>query len=410
MVFKCQSDSFLKEFTSKVVSCNEGKLVTVVDGKEQTLNGYEVILDDTILFPEGGGQPADHGVINDSKVLHVKRVADKAIHFVDKPLKVGDEAKQNVNWVRRFDHMQQHSGQHLLSAIIERDYGFDTVSWYLGEHVSYIELDTPSFDSKQIESTENKVNELIQLALKVTVEVYQSVEEIKDKNVDIGGLPDDHVGDIRVVKIDGIDNNKCCGTHVTNISQLQVIKLLGTEKSKRKNKVLLHFLVGDRVIKRLDTCLNRESQLTVLLKNNAVEHVNLVDKLLKNVKILTKDLQTVLKELVVFEAAKFTAISPQPKYYILHRKEAEADFMQSFIKEVGPTDTLFFLSVGDDKTTGNILMRGTESVVSELSEKVLELLNGKGVVKQNCLNAKVTNMKGRSKVATYLNEYFKKSD
>ncbi|KAF5303349.1 hypothetical protein FQR65_LT08262 [Abscondita terminalis] len=409
MVFKCQSDSFLKEFTSTVVSCTEAKLTTIIDGKEQTVDGYEVILNDTILFPEGGGQPADHGLINDSQVLHVKRVGDKAVHFVDKFLEIGVEAKQNVNWERRFDHMQQHSGQHLLSAIIETDYGFDTLSWYLGEQVSYIELDTPSFDSQQILETENKCNELIRSALNVTVDVYQTVEEVKAKNVCyVSGLPDDHVGDVRVVKIDGIDNNKCCGTHVTNTSQLQVIKLLGTEKSKRKNKILLHFLVGNRVIQRLDTCLKREAQLTVILKNNAVEHVNLVDKLLKNVKVVTKDLQTVLKELVIFEAAKFKAIAPQPKYYILHRKEGEADFMHSFIKEVGPTDTLFFLSVGDDKTTGSIMLRGNDTAVLELSKTVLELLDGKGVVKNNCLNAKVTNMKARNKVATYLNDYFNK--
>ncbi|KAF5273247.1 hypothetical protein FQA39_LY07578 [Lamprigera yunnana] len=406
MVFMCQNDSFLKEFTSKTVSCTKAQLLTHIDGKEHFLDGFDAIFEDTILFPEGGGQPSDHGFANESKVLHVKRVGDKAVHFIDKSLTVGDDVKQIVDWERRFDHMQQHSGQHLISAIIERDFGFDTVSWYLGEQVSYIELDTPQFDLKQIEDTERKANEYIRAALKVYVEVFKSREEIKD--TDISGLPDDHVGDIRVVKIDGIDNNKCCGTHVTNLSQLQAVKFLGTEKSKRKNQILVNFLVGNRILQRLDACLNREQQLTVLLKNNAVDHPNLVDKLVKNTKTLTKDIQSVLKELVVFEVEKFKAIVPQPTYYILHRKEADSDFLQSFIKGIGISETLFFLSVGDDKAIGNIMMRGNENIVQELSNKVLELLDGKGVVKKNCLNAKVANMKGRTKVAGFLKEYFKK--
>lgn len=404
MVFKCQSDSFLKEFTSKVVSCTEAKLVTSIHGKEQTVDGYEVILDDTILFPEGGGQPSDHGFINTSKVYQVKRVGDKAVHFVDNPLNKGEDARQLVNWERRFDHMQQHSGQHLISAVIEQEFGCQTVSWYLGEQVSYIELDTPTFDSCQIQQVENRVNELIRAAKPVRVEVYKSASEVK--HMDISGLPDDHVGDVRVIIIDGIDTNMCCGTHVTNLSQLQVVKMLGTEKSKRKNQLLLHFLVGTRVLQRLSLCLEREQQLTVLLKNNASEHPNLVHKLVKNSKILTKDLQSVLKDLAAFEAHKFKSLEPKPKYYVLHRKEAEPDFMQNFLREVGSCDTLFFLSVGDDKAQGSVMLSGPETVISDIAEKVLALLNAKGVANKNVLNAKASNMKGKAQVIKLLQEYF----
>lgn len=148
MVFKCQEDSFLKEvcnkkdnlyglltfnhfqFTSKVVSCE----------KTNDLKGYEIILEDTILFPEGGGQPCDYGFLNEVPVEQVLRRADKAIHVTDKPLNVGDEVKQAIDWNRRFDHMQQHSGQHLITAVLDRDYKYYTISWYLGEDVAYVEL------------------------------------------------------------------------------------------------------------------------------------------------------------------------------------------------------------------------------------------------------------------------------
>lgn len=80
------------------------------------------------------------------------------------------------------------------------------------------------------------------------------------------GLPSDHKGDIRVINIENVDTNMCCGTHVTNLSQLQIIKLLHVEKSKRKDKTLLYFLVGDRVLSRLHSCIDREQKLTALLK------------------------------------------------------------------------------------------------------------------------------------------------
>lgn len=85
-------------------------------------------------------QPSDHGYLNDKKVYHVTRKADKAIHFLTEPLEVGETVVQKIDWDRRFDHMQQHSGQHLITAVIDRQLGYPTVSWWLGEEVSYIEL------------------------------------------------------------------------------------------------------------------------------------------------------------------------------------------------------------------------------------------------------------------------------
>lgn len=78
--------------------------------------------------------------MNDVPVEHVVRRADKAIHIIEKPLKVGDEVKESIDWSRRFDHMQQHSGQHLITAVLDRDYNYYTISWYLGEDVAYVEL------------------------------------------------------------------------------------------------------------------------------------------------------------------------------------------------------------------------------------------------------------------------------
>ncbi|XP_044766453.1 alanyl-tRNA editing protein Aarsd1-B [Coccinella septempunctata] len=408
MVFKCQEDSFLKEFTAKVISCEEVSKNIIINGKKTNFNGFEVVLENTILFPEGGGQPSDTGYLNQSKVCYVARKGDIAIHYVDEPLKVGENVTQKIDWNKREDHMQQHSGQHLISAIFERKYGLQTVSWWLGEETSYIELDTPSVSDELLIAVENEVNELIQQARKVDVIVYNkdTPAEVLQEAKSNRGLPDDHVGDIRVISIDGIDNNMCCGTHVNNLSQLQAIKLLNSEKSKRLNKTFVHFLCGKRVLKRLDDCLKREQKLTVLLKNNPVQHPELVEKLLKNIKNVSKNLSTVLKDLAIHEVMKLKNADPTPKYYSLHRKEAEPDFMNVFIQEYGKTDVLLFLSTGEEKGVGNIVLYGPEDDVQKLGPRICSLMDGKGAGKGNKFQAKVTKMENRSKAEQVVKEHF----
>lgn len=106
-----------------------------------------------------------------------------------------------------------------------------------------------------------------------------------------------------------------------------------------------------------------------LIRNNPSEHVDLVDKLLKNVKTLSKNLQTVLKDLAVMEANNLKSLDSPPKYFSLHRKEAEPDFMNVFIKELGRTDIFLFLSTGDEKAIGNIMLYGEEKYVSDLGNQ-----------------------------------------
>ncbi|KRT83311.1 hypothetical protein AMK59_3846, partial [Oryctes borbonicus] len=138
----------------------------------------------------------------------------------------------------------------MITAIIDREFKYSTVSWWLGDEVSHVELDTTSMTLEQIKKAEITVNELIREGRKVTVDVIKAGEKIDLNGIHARGLPEDHVGDIRVITIDGVESNMCCGTHVSNLCQLQTIKLLHAEKSARKNNTLLYFLVGNRVLDR----------------------------------------------------------------------------------------------------------------------------------------------------------------
>lgn len=126
-------------------------------------------------------------------------------------------------------------------------------------------LATPTFSKEDIVKTEKIINEYIRQNLSVTVNVYKPDDPELEK-ASTRGLPEDFEGDVRVISIGNIDANMCCGTHVKSLSQLQMIKILYAEKSKRKNKTNIYFLVGNRVLNRLAECLERETKMTSLLK------------------------------------------------------------------------------------------------------------------------------------------------
>lgn len=229
---------------------------------------FDVICEDTILFPEGGGQPWDTGALNGHPVRSVVRKGSQAIHRVDTEFKAGESVVQKLDWDRRQDHMQQHSGQHLISALFEQVYLYDTKSWWLGTDTSYIELDCKiPITQTEVDAIEEKCNSYIAQSIPVTVSVFDSLSAITSEEVQRAtrGLPKDHAGQIRVVNIYGVDSNLCCGTHVANLAQLQAIKLLNLERPS-KNKLILHFLVGDRIRKRLQGMFEREQKMNALLK------------------------------------------------------------------------------------------------------------------------------------------------
>lgn len=208
------------------------------------------------------------------EVLNVIRKGPEAIHFLesagdDVPLKVGDEVVQLVDWERRHDHMQQHSGQHLISALFEQEFNYNTKAWWLGAESSYIEIDGKNITDDEMRRIEQMCNARIAQAVPVNVQIYDTADCAGDEVSRASrGLPVDLSGPVRVINIEGIDSNMCCGTHVTNLAQLQVIKLMNIEKTK--GKTLVHFLVGNRVIKKLESSFQRELQFNLLLKYDKI--------------------------------------------------------------------------------------------------------------------------------------------
>ncbi|KFQ51578.1 Alanyl-tRNA editing protein Aarsd1, partial [Pelecanus crispus] len=294
-------------------------------------------------------------------------------------------------------------GQHLITAIAEQMFGFKTTSWELGRQRSVIELDTPSMTAEQIEALERSVNEKIRERVPVVVREL-AADDPEIETVRSRGLPDDHVGPVRVVDIEGIDSNMCCGTHVSNLSDLQVIKLLGTEKGK-KNKTNLVFLAGNRVLKSIEQSHSTEKALTSLLKNGPGEHVEAVKRLQSSVKLLQKNNLNLLRDIAVLIAQDFKSKPVQNQLFVLHRKEGDSEFMNIIANEIGTEEALLFLTVGDEKEAGLFLLAGPVEAVEHLGPRVAELLGGKGAGKRGRFQGKATKMSRRGEAQALLQEF-----
>lgn len=403
MAFQCQRDCYMKEFVTSVVSCCPAELKQEVNGKKETLKGFNVKLQDTILFPEGGGQPDDHGLIGDVPVLRVTRQGSDALHFVSSPLEEGQEVHVKVDWERRFDHMQQHSGQHLVTALAETFFGYKTTSWELGRQRSTIELDTPTVKPAQLQTLEEAVNENIRAHVPVTVQLL-SLDDPAVEKVRSRGLPEDIAGPIRIIDIEGIDANMCCGTHVSNLSHLQVIKLLGTEKGK-KNKTNLIFLAGNRVLKYAEKSHSTERSLVSLLNTGPDNHVEAVDKLQKSVKLLNKTNLSLLRDMAVLIAQNFKNDPQRGNFFSLHKKEGDNEFMNIIVNEINTEETLVFLTVGEEKGPGLFVLAGPSGQVAELGPRVLEILQGKGAGKNGRFQGKANNLARRGEVEALLQQH-----
>lgn len=242
----CQFDSSLRSLATRVARC------------ERVGRFLEVELEDTVLFPEGGGQPSDTGAIDalrvDSVVVRggrcVHRVAAEGLEGVE--LAVGQRVTATVDWARRFDHMQQHSAQHLLSAVAEAR-GLETTTWALGEERCNVELvpagaqggrAKSAVPMDELRAIEREANAAIVRGLAVTPALAEP-GSAEWASIARKFPPDQQPAAMRVVSIHGLDSNPCCGTHVTNTAQLQALRLLNVEFARGATRVW--FVAGERV-------------------------------------------------------------------------------------------------------------------------------------------------------------------
>ncbi len=224
-------DQYQKSFTANTLDVIEK------EGK------FHIELDKTCFYPEGGGQPSDTGFIEDVKITYVYEEDNHIYHVADKTPNKKNKVKCSIDWDRRFDHMQQHLGQHILSASFIELFNAPTVGFHLGQNHCTVDINK-FLDKSQIEKVEQLSNDIILQNISLEF-LYPTRSELKKMN--IRKMPSNVDGPIRIVKIDDLDVNACCGIHPSSTIEVQVIKI--TKWEKYKDCTRIEFLCGSRAVK-----------------------------------------------------------------------------------------------------------------------------------------------------------------
>ncbi len=222
-------NAYTQDFTAVVQSC------------EAVKNGFAVTLDRTAFYPEGGGQPADHGTLGEARVLDIHEKDGVVTHLCDRALSVGAEVGGHIDWARRFDHMQQHSGEHIISGLLCSTFHCDNVGFHMGADVVTIDYNAPITWEQALE-VERRANAYIWADHPIRI-WYPSAEEL-------AALPyrskKELTGAVRITEFPGADRCACCGTHVSSSGQVGLLKLLSCQKFR--DGVRLELLCGQRAL------------------------------------------------------------------------------------------------------------------------------------------------------------------
>jgi alanyl-tRNA synthetase len=362
-------DSYIKSFTSKLVT----------KGKDKDENDY-IILEQTAFYPTGGGQPNDIGTIENIKVLNVEEVEGEIRHYLANELDDGISSVHGViHWERRFDHMQQHAGQHILSAAFEQLFGYKTIGFHLGNETVTIDLETETLSDSEALSVEELANQII-VENRVIETKWVTEEELVNYNLRKETSVKE---DIRLVIIPNFDYNGCGGTHPRATGEVQAIKILDWERQKKKVRV--EFVCGDRVLKQLNQKNKVLMELTKLLNAPERDMQQAVNRLLENCKSTQKELEQSREELLRYEAKILSGMSKtESGYKIVSQvfQNRSIQELQKLAKLVLTEDeeTIVLLVAENENRLQLVCARGSLENISmkELIGNALSLINGKG--------------------------------
>ena len=279
-------DVYKKEFTAKVLECRQGK------------KGYEVILDQTAFYPEGGGQPGDTGSLGEAAVTDVHEKNGELIHCTDRALEPGTEVQGQIHGARRYDLMQQHSGEHIVSGLVHEAFGYDNVGFHMGSDVITIDF-SGMLDEAQMAEIEAKANQIIWENQEVEI-FYPSEEELKELEY---RSKKELSGWVRIVRFPGADTCACCGTHVTRTGEIGMVKLLSVVKFREG--VRMEMISGRRVLDYLNMVNEQNRQISVKLSAKMDKTAQAVARLQDESFALKGRVHSLEENFIVNEAAKW---------------------------------------------------------------------------------------------------------
>ena len=257
-------DPFWTEFPCTVTDCREEK------------GQWVVTLDRTAFYPEGGGQPADHGKLGDVNVLDVREKDGEILHFCDGKVEAGAAVTGRIDWDRRFDFMQQHSGEHIVSGILCGKFGCDNVGFHIGHELVTIDFNR-SLSTEDVLFVEKLANEYIweDNEIQITYPSPADLEKIDYRSKKA------LTGQVRIVSWPGADCCACCGTHVERSGQVGLVKLISCQKFR--DGVRIEMAAGGRALAWINRIAGQNTKVSQLLSAKPGETAAAVERLQKDV-------------------------------------------------------------------------------------------------------------------------------
>lgn len=360
-----QDNSYLTELQSQVITCNK------INEK------FEVILDKTIFYPHlSGGQPRDIGTINDIKVIDVYEKDEEIVHITSKP--INNPAVLKIDWIKRFDYMQQHTGQHILTCAFDNLFDIKTLSFHLGEKYSTIDI-----------NTDNLTDDILQ-----SVEIYANKVVYTNSKIDVFNIPYDEASKmnlrknppkkdiIRIVKISDFDVNACGGTHTSTTGEVGTIKIRRYEHHKGGTRV--EFVCGYRALKDYTFKSNTVHDLSNFLScheeklsDSVIKLYNENKNLLKSIKSLNESINSYKLEELKNSSVNINNINVISK--ILHAENPKNfRFLISKLLENKNTAAVIVL-VSNDKC--NLIVGKSKDIslnIKAIFSKCSPIINAKG--------------------------------
>lgn len=363
-------NAMIKQFTATVEKVTQDE-----DNKTY------IVLNNTAFYPTGGGQPHDTGKIDEFEIVNVEEIDGEIRHYVADSADVSTlagEVNAEINWQRRFDHMQQHAGQHILTAAFVELFDFPTVSFHLGTDSVTIDLQSTQVTEEQLLAAERLANDII-LENRPIETKWVTAEEAAEYPLRKALKVE---GPIRLVIIPDYDYNGCGGTHPTSTGQVQAIKILSTEKMKQNIRV--HFVCGGRVINTLHTQNAVLTDVAKQLSTPKEEAHHALRKVMATAKATEKALNDANDQLLQFEAKEFVTSAADHDSTVIIKAFNERSIQQlqklaKFMTEQSENLSVALIGEFEDKYQ-IVAARGKSGTTNmkEVLQAVLPLIEGKG--------------------------------
>lgn len=365
---------------------------------------YHVSLAETAFYPEQGGQLADRGTIDGMPVesLYEK---DHTVYHVLPAAPEGSVVSCKLDFARRFDHMQQHTGQHVLSAVFDMLYKADTSSFHMGEEDASVELSMPDIPPQAVRAVEDRANGLLNLDLAVRTHVVSPEEAARFPGV----TPPAGAEVIRIVEIDTVEYNACCGTHVSRLGEIGLIKIVRVEKMGA-GQTRVYFKCGRRALKDYQVKHDVVTTLGRQYKAGESGIIPRIDQQAAQLKAAMKEIEQLKNRLLDLEAAEIakTATSPRIVRSFESRRFDEVNFLGKHILKHG--DFILILSSVPDK---RIVFARSDKFAGidcgTIFKEQLPACNGKGGGSPGWATAGFASVEDMKKFEAFLAEFVNKA-